>query len=126
VDLEEERRAEQRTQASLVRQLGALSVRRSRWRRSGSTLGSLAEEQARVRAQLEVCAERLALLDAELQAIQRREQQRAGWFADTHDLLARGVAAMHVLETRQREAQGKSGGAARPTTTSQHALRVIA
>jgi hypothetical protein len=121
----EELRAEQRTQATLARQLGALSVRRSRWRWAGSGLASLAGEQERVQAQLGVCAERLARLGAELAALGRRERARAGWFHDTRDILARGVAAMHVLDTRRQRRTDRGGGAARPTTGRQQALRVL-
>jgi hypothetical protein len=125
VDLEEELRAEQRTQASLARQLGALPVRRSRWQWPRSGLASLADEQERVEAQLGVCAERLAMLDAELQAVGRREQQRAGWFRDAHHLLARGVAAMHVLEVRQREERGEQEEPARSAAGGRVGLRVL-
>jgi hypothetical protein len=125
MDIEEELRAEQRTHASLARRLAALSVRRSRWRRAAAASESLVAEQERVQAQLGVCAERLATLDAELRAIGRRDEQRAGWFRDTRDLLARGVAAMHVLEARRREAGGEQGGPARPTTGGRAGLRVV-
>jgi hypothetical protein len=125
VDLEEELRAEQRTHAGLARELGALSVRRSRWRRAPAGLASLADEQARVRVQLGVCAERLTMLDAEFAAIGRREEERAGWFRDTCDLLARGVAAMHVLAARRREERGERGGPARATTGGWAGLWVL-
>jgi hypothetical protein len=126
-ELLEELRAEQRTQASLARQLAALSVRRSRWRRSPSSAASapLAGEQARVQAQLGVCAERLASLGAELAALGRREEERVGWFQDTRDILARGVAAMRVLEARRRKAADEQGGPARPAAGGRAGLRVV-
>jgi hypothetical protein len=125
VQVMEEVRAEQRTYANLARRLAARSARRGHWRRSWSELPSLAGEQERVQARLGVCAERLAGLDAQLAVIGRREEERAGWFRDTCDILARGVAAMHVLEIRRQEERGERGGPARPTTGSHRALRVL-
>jgi hypothetical protein len=103
--VEEEQRGELRDHARLVRteahlgaQLRGYGLAGRLWHR-----GQVAE----LRSQLGSCRRlrersqrRLAYLDAKLQVIQRVEHARGAWIAAAHQVLARGVAAARVLESR--------------------------
>jgi hypothetical protein len=103
--VEEELRGELRGHAHLVRSeahLGAQLrtyglLRRWRHRRQ---VAELRGELANCRSLRERAERRLVYLDAKLQVIDRAEQARAVWIADARDVLARGVAALEVLEDR--------------------------
>ena len=80
----------------------------------------MAAEQASLATLRQASQDRLARLDAKLAAITQREADRAGWFADTGDILARGVAAMHVLDTPSpHHASSDEGGPTRPVPGGQ-------
>jgi len=97
--------------AGLVRAEADLAARgRARgwlaWLWSRSTFAALAAEQTSLATLRMAAEERLAGLDAKLAAIDGREADRAGWFADTGDILARGVAALRVLDAHSPQPAG--------------------
>jgi hypothetical protein len=108
--VEEEQRGELRGHAHLVRTEAALGTRLrcfgqvGRWRHRRQ-VAELRGQLASRRTQRERSERRLAYLDAKLQVIARAEQARAAWITSARPVLARGLAAIHVLADREHRQQ---------------------
>jgi hypothetical protein len=119
--VEEEQRAELRSNAHLVRteaRLGGLLRRLGlvgRWwrrRRAAELAGQLAD----CRVRRERSARRLAQLDAKLQVIDNTEHARSAWIGQAREVLVRGVAAAQVLAEREQQHQdGQPAAAGSPS-----------
>jgi hypothetical protein len=109
--VEEERRAELRGHAHLVRteaHLGA-QLRRSSlilrlWRHR--QVAELRGKLAQCRTLRERSQRRLAFMDAKLQVIQRAEHARTAWIGGAREVLVRGLAAVQILTEREQHQVG--------------------
>ena len=116
--VEEEQRGELRGHAHLVRteahlgaQLRRYSLILRLWRRR--QVAELRGKLADCRTLRERSERRLAFMDAKLQVTQRAEHARAAWIAGAREVLARGLAAVQVLNERVQH-QASDGQPGRP------------